>query len=213
MSWWTGDIRNYSEEEFHGYFSEIRLVAMRTLPRKPPKEILSLLQTTPYHSPYDLAESALATPSSIQGTHEFSYLPETTEFAYSPNHDLRLDLPTPSSVPDDHFSYFPVSARNRLHQWQKFNDHGSPRSSDGGKECSTFKKFAYGIAVYIAIALLALIVIVGILVSSLKTLDSNINELKNVSTCTPYMFNEARLFLKNFSIYSIIMKNLLKHGR
>lgn len=195
MSWWTGDIRNYSEEEFHGYFSEIRLVAMRTLPRKPPKEILSLLQTTPYHSPYDLAESALATPSSIQGTHEFSYLPETTEFAYSPNHDLRLDLPTPSSVPDDHFSYFPVSARNRLHQWQKFNDHGSPRSSDGGKECSTFKKFAYGIAVYMAIALLALIVIVGILVSSLKTLDSNINELKNVSTWTPYMFNEARLFL------------------
>ena len=180
MSWWTGDIRNYSDEEFPGYFGEIRMVAMRTLPRKPPKELLSFLQTTQWYSPYDLAESALGTPSSIPVTHEFSYLPETTEFAYSPNHDLQLDLPTPSTA-DDRFSFFPVSARNRLHQYQQYLDNRSSRSSDGGKKTSTFRKFAYGMSIYVAIALLVLIVVVGILVASLKTLDSNINELKNVS--------------------------------
>lgn len=180
MSWWTGDIRNYSNEEFHGYFSDIRLVALRTLPRKPPKEILSLLRTTSVHSPYAQAESALATPSSIQSTREFSFLPETTEFAYSPNHDLHLDLGTPSTT-EERFSYFPVSARTRLHKWQQLNDDESRKSSDGSKKSSIFQKFAYGMAVYVAIALLALIVIVGILVTSLKTLDNNINEMKKVS--------------------------------
>jgi hypothetical protein len=182
MSWWTGDIRNYSNEEFHGYFGDIRLVALRTLPRKPPRELLSLLQTTSVHSPYVQAESALTTPSSLQSTREFAYLPETTEFAYSPNHDLRLDLGTPSTV-DERFSYFPVSARTRLHKWQQFNDNESHRSTDSSKKCSMFQKFAYGMAIYVAIALLALIIIVGILVTSLKTLDNNINDMKKVSTC------------------------------
>ena len=162
MPWWTGDIGELSGEEFHGYFGDIRSVAIRTLPRRPPRELLALLNTGVHGFAENGNELVLASPN--KQSNVFKANP-----AYS-FYDFDWDLPVAQSTGE--YSFQPTVSNQS-------SDRGKKKKPGG--RCSQVEKTMLAISGYLAIAILVLIIVVGVLVVSLRSLDNNIDELKNVS--------------------------------
>ncbi|KAK3103306.1 hypothetical protein FSP39_018371 [Pinctada imbricata] len=185
MPWWSGDIRDFSEEEFHGYFGDIRSVAVRTLPRRPPKELLALLNSDIHGIPEPgrPGELVLASPVKSGGV----YVHGRPNPAYS-FYDFDWDLPVAQGTGE--FSYHPSNSNTE-------SQHGNGRGNAPKKRstCSQVEKTMLAISGYLAVAILILIIIVGVLVVSLQNLDNNIDELKSVSLILNYNHREQGGFL------------------
>lgn len=147
---WNGDIQNFSNRpRFDGYFNGIRDVARRTLPRNPPREWLALFDKNIAQE--ERAKELALVPSNLEA------LGLETSFSAR---DLHLDLPLSTRstfIPD--WRPPALSQRQRLH-------HGADEDAGSKSKCSKFQVTLIAVTVYLAIAVLIMMITVAILVST-----------------------------------------------
>lgn len=162
---WDGDIRQFTNKSFEGYFHDISEIANRAIPPWSQNEEQRVIP--------NVSDLALAMTPRTAGTVEKvqKYLTQTESFE-----PQMITTNTSRSV--DTYG-FPSPEMNRaLLSLKSEDDYGPPKRSS---RCSVVEKFLVGTSAYLAIAVLIMLIVIVVMVASLKDINTSIQNINVVS--------------------------------
>lgn len=159
---WDGDIRKFSDHPFNGYFKDIREIANRAIPSS------TSIHPSNVNTPRIDKTLAVTPRTAITLDKVQRYLTQTESF--EPN------LDSPKTV--DTFRYPPPSNSRALLSLKSEQDYAVPKKSGG---CTLAERFLVGTSMYLAIAVLIMLIVIGVMVASLKDINKSIENINVVS--------------------------------
>lgn len=170
---WDGDIRQFTNKSFEGYFSDISAIANRAIP--PWSQCLEQNGDVPSAS-----DMALAMTPRTAGTVEKvqKYLLQTESFEPQTENTSRSVDTYGFPLPDMNHALLSLKSEE---------DYGTPKRST---RCSIVEKFLVGTSTYLAIAVMIMLIVTVIMVATLSDINKSI---QNINVVSNYISLESRV--------------------
>ena len=174
---WDGDIRKFTNGTFNGYFPDIRDIANRAI--RPESQLSLNLNGGNITDRSDITLAMSVASTSRSNVTLQKYQKFMTE-SFEPD----LDTPkTPRTI--DNYKNPPKPIDRKLLSLKSEKDYDIPKKPS---RCTRVERFLVGTSLYLAIAVLIMLIIITVMVFSLKDINKSIANINVVSFYFIFIF-------------------------